>query len=308
MNVSRAAPAAASAAILARAPSCGQGWAHSIDSPASDARIRGATQIAANSVPAMEEAVVELCREIEQRNEIGPADIVWAIFTVTRDLDADFPRAAPHGGLDAGADDLLAGDPGPGSMPRIVRVLLHVDSAARGATYLAARRRCGPTCTGSRDEDARTMGEKSPRRRAREPRAASSPPGRTVTVGRAGRGGDRRRASDHRRAVRGRARSSSRPSRSRRRAGARSCAAARSSRASPYTFQGLGEEGLNCCPSARHRPAVVTEVMTRRGRWSPSTPTLQIGARNMQNYDLLRAAADEAGAAQARPVGDSRSC
>ena len=58
------------------------------------AEFRGATQIAANSVPAMEEAVVELCREIEQRNEIGPADIVWAIFTVTRDLDADFPARA----------------------------------------------------------------------------------------------------------------------------------------------------------------------------------------------------------------------
>jgi chorismate mutase len=100
--------------------------------------IRGATQIAANSVAAMEEAVVELCREIEQRNEIGPADIVWAIFTVTRDLDADFPaRAARAAGWTQVPMICSQEIPVPGSMPRIVRVLLHVDSAGpRSHVYL----------------------------------------------------------------------------------------------------------------------------------------------------------------------------
>jgi chorismate mutase len=100
--------------------------------------IRGATQIAANSVAAMEEAVVELCREIEQRNEIGPADIVWAIFTVTRDLDADFPaRAARVAGWTQVPMICSQEIPVPGSMPRIVRVLLHVDSAGpRSHVYL----------------------------------------------------------------------------------------------------------------------------------------------------------------------------
>jgi chorismate mutase len=59
--------------------------------------LRGATQIAANTVPAIEEAVVELCREIEQRNEIGPADIVWAIFTVSTRTSPPAPRASQAG-------------------------------------------------------------------------------------------------------------------------------------------------------------------------------------------------------------------
>jgi chorismate mutase len=56
--------------------------------------IRGATQVSSNTVEAIEDAVVEMCREICGRNQIRPADIVWAIFTVTRDLDADFPARA----------------------------------------------------------------------------------------------------------------------------------------------------------------------------------------------------------------------
>lgn len=100
--------------------------------------IRGATQIAANTVPAMEEAVVELCREVERRNEIGPADVVWAIFTVTHDLDADFPaRAARVAGWSEVPMICSREIPVPGSMPRVVRVLLHVDSAGpRNHVYL----------------------------------------------------------------------------------------------------------------------------------------------------------------------------
>ena len=77
--------------------------------------IRGATQVAANTVPAIERAVVELCKEIERRNEIGPADIVWAIFTVTHDLDADFPaRAARGAGLGYASCSRKSGRAGPG--------------------------------------------------------------------------------------------------------------------------------------------------------------------------------------------------
>jgi chorismate mutase len=91
--------------------------------------IRGATQVAANTVSAIEEAVVELCGEIEHRNEIGPADVVWAIFTVTHDLDADFPaRAARVAGWSAVPMICSQEIPVPGSMERVIRVLLHVDS------------------------------------------------------------------------------------------------------------------------------------------------------------------------------------
>src|SRR5512145_2698625 len=96
--------------------------------------IRGATQVAANTVPAIEEAVVELCREIERRNEIRAEEITWAIFTVTHDLDADFPaRAARLAGWHQVPMICSQEIPVPGSMPRVVRVLLHVDSA--GATH-----------------------------------------------------------------------------------------------------------------------------------------------------------------------------
>ncbi len=100
--------------------------------------IRGATQIAANTVPAMEDAVVELCNEIARRNEIGPADIVWAIFTVPHDLDADFPaRAARVAGWNQVPMICSREIPVPGSMPRVVRVLLHVDSPGpRNHVYL----------------------------------------------------------------------------------------------------------------------------------------------------------------------------
>ena len=63
-------------------------------------------------------------------------------------------------------------------------------------------------------------------------------------------------------------------------------------RTSPYSFQGLGEEGLKILRSAgdRYGMPVVTEVMDPRqvdlvNRYADM---FQIGARNMQNFDLLR--------------------
>jgi 3-deoxy-7-phosphoheptulonate synthase len=65
-------------------------------------------------------------------------------------------------------------------------------------------------------------------------------------------------------------------------------------RSSPYSFQGLGEEGLRLLREAadRHGLGVVTEVMAQAqvelvARYAD---VLQIGARNMQNFDLLREA------------------
>jgi chorismate mutase len=91
--------------------------------------IRGATQVSENTKAAMEDAVVELCKEIERRNDIRPSDVVWAIFTVTHDLDADFPaRAARAGGWTDVPMICSREIPVPGSMPRVVRLLLHVDT------------------------------------------------------------------------------------------------------------------------------------------------------------------------------------
>ncbi len=64
-------------------------------------------------------------------------------------------------------------------------------------------------------------------------------------------------------------------------------------RTSPYSFQGLGEEGLKLLREAREATGlmVVTEVTSPElvplvGRYAD---ILQIGARNMQNYALLEA-------------------
>lgn len=100
--------------------------------------LRGATQIAANTVEAIEDAVVELCSEITRRNDLHPSQIVWAIFTVTHDLDADFPaRAARLQGWNDVPMICSQEIPVPGSMPRVIRVLLHVDSdGPRNHVYL----------------------------------------------------------------------------------------------------------------------------------------------------------------------------
>jgi 3-deoxy-7-phosphoheptulonate synthase len=72
-------------------------------------------------------------------------------------------------------------------------------------------------------------------------------------------------------------------------------------RTSPYSFQGLGEEGLKLLRNAadRHDLAVVTEVLepTAVGVVAEYADMLQIGSRNMQNSALLRAVGR-----QSRPV------
>jgi 3-deoxy-7-phosphoheptulonate synthase len=63
-------------------------------------------------------------------------------------------------------------------------------------------------------------------------------------------------------------------------------------RSSPYAFQGLGEEGLQLlrCAADRHGLLVVSEVMdhTQIPLLSRYSDILQVGARNMQNFNLLR--------------------
>jgi 3-deoxy-7-phosphoheptulonate synthase len=63
-------------------------------------------------------------------------------------------------------------------------------------------------------------------------------------------------------------------------------------RTSPYSFQGLGEDGLKILKATGERfgMPVVTEVMDPRqvDLVERYTDIMQIGARNMQNFDLLK--------------------
>ncbi len=63
-------------------------------------------------------------------------------------------------------------------------------------------------------------------------------------------------------------------------------------RSSPYSFQGLGEEGLRMLRGAadRHNMKLVSEVMdiSQLALIEKYAHILQVGARNMQNFTLLR--------------------
>jgi 3-deoxy-7-phosphoheptulonate synthase len=65
-------------------------------------------------------------------------------------------------------------------------------------------------------------------------------------------------------------------------------------RTSPYSFQGMGEEGLQIMRAAadRHGLLMVSEVMdaSQLPLLAKYSDILQIGARNMQNFNLLREA------------------
>lgn len=63
-------------------------------------------------------------------------------------------------------------------------------------------------------------------------------------------------------------------------------------RTSPYSFQGLKEEGLNLLKIARKETGLpmVTEIMSARmlERFVEDVDLIQVGARNMQNFELLK--------------------
>lgn len=103
--------------------------------------IRGATQIDENTVPAMEDAVAELCHALCERNRIRPEEIGWAIFTVTHDLDADFPARAARVRNGWHQVPMICSQeiPVPGSLPRTIRVLLHVESMDRPVRHVYLR-------------------------------------------------------------------------------------------------------------------------------------------------------------------------
>ena len=83
-------------------------------------------------------------------------------------------------------------------------------------------------------------------------------------------------------------------------------------RTSPYSFQGYGEEALKWMRAAAdaNGMAVVSEVMDPRQveMMMRYVDCLQVGARNMQNFDLLKelGRVRQPGPPEARPLGDHR--
>ncbi len=88
--------------------------------------LRGANSVARNDAASILAATDELMRELIARNGLTPDTMVSCIFTLTGDLDAEFPAvAARQLGLSR-VPLLCAREVSvPGSLPRVVRTLLH---------------------------------------------------------------------------------------------------------------------------------------------------------------------------------------
>ncbi len=88
--------------------------------------LRGATTVKANAADPILDATDELMRALLDRNALAPEQLVSCIFTLTDDLDAEFPAvAARRMGLTAVPLLCAREIPVPGAMPRVIRVLIH---------------------------------------------------------------------------------------------------------------------------------------------------------------------------------------
>jgi chorismate mutase len=88
--------------------------------------LRGANSVEANEASAILDGTSVLIRELIDRNALSTDAMVSCIFTLTDDLDAEFPAlAARRLGLDKVPLLCAREIPVPGAMPRIVRLMLH---------------------------------------------------------------------------------------------------------------------------------------------------------------------------------------
>jgi chorismate mutase len=91
--------------------------------------LRGATTVDRNDAEAIVGATEWLMREIMKRNELRPEDVISCIFTLTDDLNAEFPAvAARRVGFDRVPLMCAREIPVPGSLPRVIRVLMHFNA------------------------------------------------------------------------------------------------------------------------------------------------------------------------------------
>ena len=88
--------------------------------------LRGATTVEVNESAPILEATGELMHELLERNGLDATDLVSCIFTLTEDLDAEFPAVAARGiGFDRVPLLCAREVPVPGALPRVIRVLIH---------------------------------------------------------------------------------------------------------------------------------------------------------------------------------------
>ncbi|HEX5309129.1 MAG TPA: chorismate mutase [Solirubrobacteraceae bacterium] len=92
--------------------------------------LRGAVSVSRDDSDEILDATTELMGEIMSRNELEPDCVVSCIFTVTEDLTAEFPAVAARALGFERVPLLCAREiPVPGSLPRVIRVLIHYYAA-----------------------------------------------------------------------------------------------------------------------------------------------------------------------------------
>jgi chorismate mutase len=91
--------------------------------------IRGATTVEHNDRDEILTATTELLQLMIERNDLHVEDIASAIFTVTEDLDADFPAAAARAMGWTEVPLMCAREiPVPNSLGKCIRIMLHVNT------------------------------------------------------------------------------------------------------------------------------------------------------------------------------------
>jgi chorismate mutase len=93
--------------------------------------VRGAVQAEANRADAIVASTSELLSAMIERNALAPEAMVSCLFTTSEDLDAEFPAVAARNlGLDSVPLLCAREIPVPGSMERVIRVMVHFYAAA----------------------------------------------------------------------------------------------------------------------------------------------------------------------------------
>ena len=96
--------------------------------------IRGATTVEHNDREEILAATTELLQLLISRNELRAEDVASVIFTVTEDLNAEFPAlAARYLGWTEVALICTREIPVPGSLGKCIRILLHVNTTRSAA-------------------------------------------------------------------------------------------------------------------------------------------------------------------------------
>ena len=92
--------------------------------------IRGATSVERNDREEILSATAELLQLLIRQNDLQTEDIVSAIFSLTEDLDAEFPAVAARVMLGWTEVPMMCTReiPVPGSLGKCIRVLLHVNT------------------------------------------------------------------------------------------------------------------------------------------------------------------------------------